>query len=237
MHMSNTSLFAISEDLIPPAPIKAAGTSEVDFDGLLPSPLRLHEDLKNGCGGQLWPAGMVLGKYLLRKMGMGELEGRRIVELGAGGGLVGLALALKQVSSSATALDIHITDQLPMFDLMNQNIALNDLSSTVTASIYDWGTPPPSSIPRNPDIILAADCVYFEPAFPLLQSTLKDLITNNENENAVCYFCFKRRRRADLGFVKTARKMFDVEEVMDDPDRKVWEREKVFLYRITKKKT
>jgi hypothetical protein len=34
---------------------------------VLSPPLKVHEDLKNGCGGQLWPAGMVLGKYMLRK--------------------------------------------------------------------------------------------------------------------------------------------------------------------------
>lgn len=108
---------------------------------------------------------------------------------------------------------------------MQQNISLNNLTTKVSASIYDWGTSPPSTIPSHPDIILAADCVYFEPAFPLLQKTLQDLI----GENTVCYFCFKRRRRADLGFMKTARKLFDVKEVEDDVDREVWSREKIFL--------
>lgn len=59
-------VFGVSQDLVPPAPFKAAGASEIDFDGLLSPPLKLHEDLKNGCGGQLWPAGMVLSKYMLR---------------------------------------------------------------------------------------------------------------------------------------------------------------------------
>jgi hypothetical protein len=68
--MSDTSdndVFSVSEDLVPPAVLKSAGISEVDFDGLLSPPLKLQEDLKNGCGGQLWPAGMVLAKYMLRK--------------------------------------------------------------------------------------------------------------------------------------------------------------------------
>jgi hypothetical protein len=59
--------FSGSRDLVAPAPIKLAGASEIDFDGLLTPPLKLHEDAKNGCGGQLWPAGMVLSKYLLRQ--------------------------------------------------------------------------------------------------------------------------------------------------------------------------
>lgn len=58
---------AISEDLISSPTHKSAGTSTVDFDGFLATPLRLYEDLTQGCGGQLWPAGMVLGKYMLRE--------------------------------------------------------------------------------------------------------------------------------------------------------------------------
>lgn len=57
----------ISESLAPPRELKAAVTTEVSFDGLLKEPLLLKEDLKDGCGGQLWPAGMALGKYLLSR--------------------------------------------------------------------------------------------------------------------------------------------------------------------------
>jgi protein N-lysine methyltransferase METTL21A len=213
-------VFGVSQDLVPPAPIKSAGVSEVDFDNLLSSPLKLHEDLKNGCGGQLWPAGMVLSKYILSRH-REDLAEKEILELGAGGGLVGLAIALGCKANKT----IHITDQEPMFELMKQNIALNGLESRVKASIYDWGEPTPAGLPTHPDVILAADCVYFEPAFPLLQHTLKDLI----GENTVCYFCFKRRRRADLTFMKTAKRMFDVQEVDDDPDKHIYSREKLFL--------
>lgn len=213
-------VFGVSQDLVPPAHIKPAGVSLVDFDGLLSSPLKLHEDLKNGCGGQLWPAGMVLSKYMLKRH-KHDLTGKTIMELGAGGGLVGLAVAIGcQIDTQ-----LHITDQEPMFELMKQNITLNGLEKRVIASIYDWGTPTPSQLPPKPDIILAADCVYFEPAFPLLQQTLGDLI----GDSTVCYFCFKRRRRADLTFMKTAKKMFNVEEVSDDPDKEIYSREKLFL--------
>lgn len=60
------SPLAFGEDLAPLPEYKAAGTTEVDFSGLLDEPLKLHEDLKSGCGGQLWPAGMVLAKHMLR---------------------------------------------------------------------------------------------------------------------------------------------------------------------------
>ena len=63
----SSGLFGISEDLVQSPVHKATGVSSVDLDGLLSPPLRLQEDLSEGCGGQLWPAGMVLSKYMLRK--------------------------------------------------------------------------------------------------------------------------------------------------------------------------
>jgi hypothetical protein len=77
------NVFGVSQELVPPAPQKAAGVAEVDFDGLLVPALRLREDLTNGCGGMLWPAGMVLAKYMLRKWQRGgDLEGKSMYVLG-----------------------------------------------------------------------------------------------------------------------------------------------------------
>lgn len=61
------SPLSIGVDLTPLPVYKDAKTTSIDFDGLLTAPLQLHEDLKGGCGGQLWPAGMVLSKYMLRE--------------------------------------------------------------------------------------------------------------------------------------------------------------------------
>ncbi len=60
-------LLSIAEDFIPSQPHKLAGQSEQAFGGLLDPPLVMHEDLRDGCGGQLWPAGMVLARYLLER--------------------------------------------------------------------------------------------------------------------------------------------------------------------------
>lgn len=121
---------------------------------------------------------------------------------------------------------VHITDQEPMLALMRQNIALSHLEDHVAAHVYNWGEARPAPVHGHPDVILAADCVYFEPAFPLLQQTLQDLIGGG----TVCYFCFKKRRRADLHFMKAVRKMFLVEEIQDDPDSNAYSRQNIFLY-------
>lgn len=60
------SPLAVSEDLAPVPAYKAASTQSFNFDNLLETPLQLHEDLRSGCGGQLWPAGMLLAQHILR---------------------------------------------------------------------------------------------------------------------------------------------------------------------------
>lgn len=146
------------------------------------------------------------------------------LELGAGGGLVGLALAIA-LAPREDDTHVHITDQISMLELMKQNIKLNDLPPRVIhASILNWGDSSDQTI--QPDIVLAADCVYFEPAFPLLLSTLSHVM----KENTVCYFCFKKRRKADMRFLRDCRKEFCVQDIQDDPDKEVWSRQGLFLY-------
>ncbi|KKZ60389.1 hypothetical protein EMCG_04872 [[Emmonsia] crescens] len=218
---------AISESLVPVRKSKRAGTVLLSLDGLLQPPLQIKEDLKEGCGGKLWPAGMVLAKYMLRKH-KSDLCGKSIVELGAGGGLVGLAVARGCTVDSP----IYITDQIPMLSLMQSNVQFNGLSDIVHPAVLDWGSALPETVPSKPAIILAADCVYFEPAFPLLLSTLQSLLSSS---NSLCYFCFKKRRRADLRFMKQAKKLFHVVEVKDDPDHEHYSKENIFLYIIEKR--
>ncbi|KIW31748.1 uncharacterized protein PV07_03346 [Cladophialophora immunda] len=228
------NVFAISTTLVPERDNKKPATTSLTFDNLLPShrPLVLHEDLQEGCGGQLWPAGMVLTRYMLKYHRAGSLRGKSVVEIGAGGGLVGLAVAL------GCELDdeqkIYITDQIPMFALMRKNIALNNLEEKVVAEVYDWGTPPPPAIltpgAQHPDIVLAADCVYFEPAFPLLLRTLGDLI----GPETTCFFCFKKRRKADMRFIRDMMRNFHAEYIEYD-GKEADQKEGIFLYAVRRK--
>jgi predicted nicotinamide N-methyase len=224
---SDTDIFTSS--LVPERENKPAGTTTITFDSLLPHerPLLLHEDLQEGCGGQLWPAGMLLSRYMLQYH-KSLLKGKSIVEIGAGGGLVGLAVALGCQLDKGQK--IYLTDQIPMKALMQKNISLNRLEQEVEALVYDWGTSPPSALPVPPDVLLAADCVYFEPAFPLLLETLQDLI----GPDTTCYFCFKKRRKADMRFIKDMHKTFAVKFVEYD-GRETDQRDGVFLYEVKKK--
>ncbi|KZZ97256.1 hypothetical protein AAP_00899 [Ascosphaera apis ARSEF 7405] len=224
MSSPDTSLLATS--LVPERSDAPDATTSLSFDGLLHTPIVIAQDLRNGCGGQTWPAGVVLSKYLLRSH-RHQLSDKSIVELGSGGGLVGLAVA----RACHLTHPLYITDQIPMLHLMEKNISNNNLDDSVRAVVLDWGEPIPPAIPHHPDVILAADCVYFEPAFPLLIKTLDDLL----GPHTVCYFCFKRRRRADWRFIKTAKKKFDMLEITDYTDYEDNRKESIFLYTIRRK--
>lgn len=52
---------------------------------------------------------------------------------------------------------------------------------------------------------------------------------------ATIYFCFKKRRRADMQFLKAAKKAFEVTEI-EDEDRPVFSREGLFLYSFSRKR-
>ena len=65
----------------------------------------------------------------------------------------------------------------------------------------------PESLPSHPDLVLAADCVYFEPAFPLLAKTLSQLVIDSAKTEAL--FCYKKRRKVRL-FLDILRYSYDV---------------------------
>ncbi|PPR02451.1 hypothetical protein CVT24_002000 [Panaeolus cyanescens] len=203
--------------------LKLAFSHQLDS---LPKPLSisLHVDAAPGCGGLAWPAGQILGSYLVQK-GPEYIQDKTILELGSGTGLVGL------VAGALGSTTTWITDQAPLLPIMNRNVILNSLESNVVVAELNWGEPIPQEIPK-PDIILAADCVYFEPAFPLLVQTLSDL----SDPSTIILFCYKKRRKADKRFFTMLKKKFTWKEVMDDPNRGVYNSEAITLMSLTKLK-
>ncbi|KAG6897221.1 hypothetical protein C0992_003419 [Termitomyces sp. T32_za158] len=172
--------------------------------------IALAVDASPGCGGIAWPAGEVLSSYLVKR-GPDFVHGRSILELGSGTGLVGLVAAKLQLQKTAPT-----RAQTP-------NVWITDQASL------------PSSFPM-PDLVLAADCVYFEPAFPLLVQTLCDLVDVAGRKEPEVLFCYKKRRKADKRFFSILGKAFIWNEVMDDPDRVTYSREAITLLRLSRRK-
>ncbi|KXN87965.1 hypothetical protein AN958_07975 [Leucoagaricus sp. SymC.cos] len=187
--------------------------------------VKLVVDSAPGCGGIAWPAGQILSSHLTQTyQSVTQLSNKTIVELGSGTGLVGLIAGRLDPSC-----EVYITDQAPLLNIMTKNVELNALAGRVKVAKLNWGEPIPSNIPSKPDVILAADCVYFEPAFPLLVQTLADLA----DTNTCILFCYKKRRKADKRFFSLLKKKFIWAEV-DDPNRRIYSREAINLLRLHK---
>jgi len=145
------------------------------------------------------------------------------LELGSGTGLVGLV-------AGKLGGKVWITDQAPLLDIMRANVKLNQLDSSVTVLELNWGEVLPREISR-PDLILAADCVYFEPTFPLLVKTISELAT----EQTEILFCYKKRRKADKHFFTLLKKEFSWKVIEDDPRRERYGREAISLLMVHRK--
>ncbi|KIW03094.1 uncharacterized protein PV09_05739 [Verruconis gallopava] len=120
-------------------------------------------------GLQSWGASIVFSELLCstpEKFGIDVLPSRaKILELGAGTGLVSLTLAkllpaLSVANPSIAATDFHPT----VLDNLRGNIATNfptgsDAESAPKAMFLDWSAPP-SALESTMDMLFAADVVY-----------------------------------------------------------------------------
>ena len=111
-------------------------------------------------GAAVWDAALVLAHYLPQVM---DWEGRRVLELGAGAGL--LAITAAQLGATVVATDM---DQR-VCDLCASNAARNDVNPCrLTTAILPWGSASAlaevdastSGGGAGWDVVLAADCVY-----------------------------------------------------------------------------
>ena len=73
---------------------------------------------RHGTGTMIWECGIVLAGYLMHSLTAEQLRGKRVLELGAGAGVAGLA---------ASALGAHavLTDLEPVARLLRCNVGLN----------------------------------------------------------------------------------------------------------------
>lgn len=154
------------------------------------------------------------------------LRGKYVLELGSGTGLVGI------VAAKLGADRVCITDQAPLLETMRSNVALNNVNNIDVAEL-NWGEPIPEHV-GVPDIVLAADCVYFEPAFPLLVQTLTDLASPGSDQEIL--FCYKKRRKADKRFFTLLKKQFTWTEVDDNPDQPLYSQQAISLLRLQRRR-
>ncbi|CCE86817.1 Piso0_005330 [Millerozyma farinosa CBS 7064] len=137
-------------------------------------------------GMRTWEAALYLSAYLNSRNI--SLEQQRVCELGAGTGLVGLALAKYYHRRIAPVREIIFTDiSIDLLEKIQKTLALNNLSMTdpsIAIRQLAWGSTNVSDRhfeqhPPDVDYLVAADVIYDSDMHAKLCSTIKDFLSNS----------------------------------------------------------
>ncbi|XP_046397335.1 protein N-lysine methyltransferase METTL21D-like [Ischnura elegans] len=160
-------------------------TRVLDLEGIF-GPLKLIQKEVGDTSCVVWDASVVLAKYLetliQRKDNKEWLKEKTVVELGAGIGGAGLTAA-------SFGADVVVTDLPEVMSMLWANIDVNRFvwdanGGRIVAKELTWGKDSTSDWP-TPDLILVADCVYYEQSLEPLIKTMEDLC-GRETEVLIC---------------------------------------------------
>ena len=124
--------------------------------------------------------------------GLAALTGRRVVELGAGTGVVGLM-------ASYLGASVVVTDLDSLVPLLVHNINQNNhlISAAGTGSISArplcWGTEPDTDL-LHPHFLILANCIYYESSLEALLETVLTL-TSAGRSKTVILACYEERTK------------------------------------------
>jgi predicted nicotinamide N-methyase len=135
----------------------------------------IAEAAADGVAGSVWDACHAVGDCV-RQLGWpqsGWLRGRRVVELGAGTGLLSVLLA---------HLGAHVvaTDCADAMDGLRCNVARNVEAARPRVLRLDceplaWGAPPPPHLRVAADVLVVSECIYNLMYGDLLLASMRDL--------------------------------------------------------------
>mmetsp|Transcript_6315 Transcript_6315/g.15731 ORF Transcript_6315/g.15731 Transcript_6315/m.15731 type:complete len:239 (-) Transcript_6315:65-781(-) len=162
----------------PACEVLVRGCSQVAVPGL-DRPLQIIESaLQLGIAGRIWHAGMVLLAYVADNPGL--LRGKRILELGSGTGLVGIAcdLLLSRAFNHESAHTIMLTDLTEVVPLLRSNASLNRASAIDVAALH-WGETDLDQFHAPVDVVIMSEVAYLPGQFSALANTLAALCDSN----------------------------------------------------------
>ncbi|XP_030643240.1 protein N-lysine methyltransferase METTL21D [Chanos chanos] len=177
--------------------------------------LTMYQCSKGHVGCVVWDAAIVLSKYLETEQfcksenGDSTWSSKKVIELGAGTGVVGIFAA----TLGANAI---VTDLEELQPLLQMNIKENQAlikQGTVTAKVLKWGENVADFLPP-PHYILMADCIYYEQSVVPLVETLKAL--SGPETCIIC--CYEQRTvganpKVESHFFELLLKDFECEEI------------------------
>ncbi|KAF1792403.1 S-adenosyl-L-methionine-dependent methyltransferase [Phytophthora cactorum] len=150
-----------------------------------------------GTGLTTWDGSVVLAKYLEHQRRSG-ITGSRVVELGAGTGLVGISAALlgaRQVTLSDLAYVVDNLAKNVAETMKLAAIARRPIESDVSTQVLDWFNPPTDL--GDIDFLLASDVVWVEELIPPLVGTFATLLRHSTVKTRILMSYQKRSIMSD----------------------------------------
>ncbi|KAJ1667173.1 Protein-lysine N-methyltransferase efm6 [Coemansia sp. RSA 1813] len=211
----------------------------MDFDGFIDyeleisradaSPVRVLQDAtgsaKCGIGSTVWDAGIVLAKYLDWQISKGnmDLSGKTVLELGAGTGIVGIALACMQPECS-----VVLSDKEELVSLLERNIALNNTHGNVSAVCLDWSNPEHrQNVSAAPDLILVSDGIWIKD----LHSHLADTLAQLAGSSTTVLLAYETRKfDEEAQFMAQWSSRFRFHDIKPQDQHPVMQSEDIFLF-------
>ena len=197
------------------------GSEELFSITLFDTQLSFHQ-LPNsrhiGHGAVVWDAAVIFAKYIEyspRDYSIEKVAGKRLIELGSGPGLAGIAMMMRGAKCTLTDLEIVTTS------LTEENA--NDMYNMCKASLYtsSFELTKPEVMPldwtkhyqvpsESYDFILLTDCVFSpQLAEPLVSQLLR--LSNRKTEIICCHEI--RDEEANAAFIQEMQKYFIIKRV------------------------
>ncbi|CAN4080068.1 unnamed protein product [Withania somnifera] len=183
-----------------------------------------------GLSFQLWPAATILVTLLdsTRRNGstpFSELFKRpekggslplRILELGSGTGVVGIAAAAI-LGAKVTVTDLpHVLPNI-QFNVDANSQVLEQQSGVVDVAALSWGeSQHMEAVGTDYDLILGSDVVYHDHLYDPLIKTLRFFLLGGGNKMAFVMAHLRRWKKESV-FFKKAKKLFDVQIIHTEP--------------------
>ncbi|XP_062453081.1 EEF1A lysine methyltransferase 3 [Rhea pennata] len=177
-----------------------------------------HHGARLGVAAPVWEAALALCEYFEEQRL--DFQGKSVIELGAGTGIVGILAAL-------LGGDVTITDLPVALEQIRENVRRNVPETLVPqprVRALSWGLDH-DTFPSGYDVVLGADIVYLPETFALLVGTLRHLC----GPGSVAYLSSKMRREHGTGlfFETLLPQHFLVELVCRDDEQNI------NVYRVT----
>ncbi|XP_058484591.1 protein-lysine methyltransferase METTL21C-like isoform X2 [Solea solea] len=168
-------------------------------------------------GAVMWPAALALCAFLENNREMVNLQGKEVLELGSGTGLVAIVASLLGASVTATDLP-EVLSNLRANVMRNTRGRCRQLPQVTTLSwSFEMERTFPASVYRY-DYVLAADVVYHHDFLKELLATMKHFC----QPGTTVIWANRVRMESDLTFTENFKKTFHTSLLFEDGDMKIF---------------